>query len=70
MSGKRVGETQEEAKLRRNQIVFMPWPTVEELKDERVHPWGRYPQGLKREDFEFHDAKSSIKMMMISGICL
>jgi len=70
MSSKRVGETQDEAKLRRNQITKMPWPTLEEMKDERVHPWGRLPTGLKRKDFEFHDAKSSIKMMMISGICL
>jgi hypothetical protein len=69
MSDKRAGETQEEAKLRRNQIVFMPWPTVEELKDERVQPWGK-PKRLKQEDWQFHDAKSSIKMMVISGICL
>jgi hypothetical protein len=69
MSSKRVGETQEEVKFRRNQITLMPWWTLEELKDERVHPWGK-PKGLKRECFQLHDAKSSIKMIMISGICL
>jgi hypothetical protein len=69
MSSKRVGETQKEAKMRRNQITKMPWPTLEEMKDERVHPWGK-TKGLKQEDWQFHDAKSSIKMMMISGICL
>jgi hypothetical protein len=67
MSDKRAGETQEEAKLRRNQITLMPWWTREELKDERVRPWGK-PKGLKREDFQLHDAKSSIKMMILSSI--
>jgi hypothetical protein len=69
MSSKRVGETQKEAKLRRNQITKMPWPTLEEMKDVRVQPWGK-PKRMKREDFRFHDTKSSIKMMILSGICL
>ena len=69
MSSKRVGETQEEAKMRRNQITHGPWGTRKELKDERVHPWGK-TKGLKRENFQLHDTKSSIKMLMISGICL
>ena len=68
MSSKRVGETQEEAKLRRNQITKMPWCTIEELKDVRVQPWGK-PKGMKREDFQYREAKSSIKMMIMSGIC-
>jgi hypothetical protein len=67
MSGRRAGETQKEAKLRRNQITKMPWPTVEEMKDVRVHPCCRLPRGLKQEDFQFHDAKSFIKMMVLSS---
>ena len=70
MKSKRVGETQDEARLRRNQITKMPWPTLEEMKDKRVNPRGRLLRGLKRENFQFHDAKSSIRMMTISGICL
>jgi len=67
MSGYRAGETQKEAKLRRNQITKMPWWTREELKDEQVQPWGK-PKGLKREDFQFYDAKSFIRTMILSGI--
>jgi hypothetical protein len=65
MSDKRL--TDEEYKLRRNQITHGPLRTRKELKDERVQPWGK-PKGLKREDFQFHDAKSFIRTMILSGI--
>jgi hypothetical protein len=65
MSDKRL--TDEEYKMRRNQITKMPWWTLEELKDVRVHPWGK-PKACNRENLRVHDSELTIKMMISSSL--
>ena len=59
--------TDKEYKMRRNQITKMPWWTLEELKDVRVHPWGK-PRACYRKNLLVHDSESTIKMMIFSNL--
>jgi hypothetical protein len=65
MSNKRL--TDEEYKMRRNQITHGPLGTREKLKDVRVYPWGK-PKSCNRQNLLVHDSESTIKMMILSSI--